>query len=189
MLLVAGLAAVIAAVSLILFEPLVGLIGCALGWTMLAIAIADARRFIVPDVLSLPAIPIGVIVAYVLDDGYAATPAALDHCAAAVLGGVAFYGVRYAYQAWRDREGLGLGDVKLAAAAGAWVGLAGLGPVLLLASVLAIFSVLARNIADVRAIRGTMAVPFGVFLAPAIWFVWCAAMLGLDPLLPLVPPT
>jgi leader peptidase (prepilin peptidase) / N-methyltransferase len=180
---------VVAAVSFSLFEPLVGLIACALGWTMLAIAIADARRFIVPDVLSLPAIPAGLLVAYLLDDGYATPPAVLDHCAAAVVAGAALYGIRFAYQVWRGREGLGLGDVKLAAAAGAWVGLSGLGPVLLLASVLAIAAVLARNITDVRAIRGTMAVPFGVFLAPAIWFVWCAAMLGLDPLLPLLPPT
>jgi leader peptidase (prepilin peptidase)/N-methyltransferase len=146
---------------------------------MLAIAIADAERFIVPDILSLPAIPAGVIVTWLLDDG-AAHSLALEHLGAAALGGGLLYAIKELYFRWREREGLGLGDVKLAAVAGAWTGLAGLGHVLLLASLLAIGYVLVLSARDLRSLSATTAIAFGVFLAPAIWFVWCANTLGLD---------
>jgi leader peptidase (prepilin peptidase)/N-methyltransferase len=178
--LIALLAAIIAVASFLVFEPGIALLSCLLGWTMLAIAVVDARRFIVPDVLSLPAIPAGLLVARLLEDGQDAHIVVLEHFAAAILGAAAFYGIRQLYYLWREREGLGLGDVKLAAVAGAWTGLSGLGHVILLASVLAIFSVLLAHLQNVRAIRGSTAVAFGVFLAPSIWFVWCLSTLGVD---------
>lgn len=177
---IAWLAVIIAATSFFVFDPMIALVSCLLGWTMLAIAVIDAQRFIVPDVLSLPSIPVGLIVARLLDDGYAGHSLVLEHLGAAILGGATFYAIKELYYRWRAREGLGLGDVKLAAAAGAWTGLAGLGYVLLLASVLAISYVLLLNMRDLRAIRGSTAVAFGVFLAPSIWFVWCANTLGVD---------
>jgi prepilin signal peptidase PulO-like enzyme (type II secretory pathway) len=64
--------------------------------------------------------------------------------------------------------------------AGAWTGLSGLGQVILLASVLAISGVLMVHLQNMRAIRGSTAVAFGVFLAPSIWFVWCLNTLGVD---------
>ena len=147
---------------------------------MLAIAVADAQRFIVPDILSLPAIPAGLVVTWLLDDGYTGHSQVLEHLGAAALGGALLYAIKELYFRWREREGLGLGDVKLAVAAGAWTGLAGLGHVLLLASLLAIGYVLILNARDLRTLSATTAIAFGVFLAPAIWFVWCANTLGLD---------
>jgi leader peptidase (prepilin peptidase)/N-methyltransferase len=176
---IAGLGAAIAATSFLIFAWPVALASCLLGWTMLAIAIADARRFIVPDILSLPAIPAGLIVTWLLDDG-AGHSLSLEHLGAAALGGALLYAIKELYFRWRQREGLGLGDVKLAAAAGAWTGLAGLGHVLLFASLLAIGYVLMLNARDLRSLGATTAIAFGVFLAPAIWFVWCANTLGLD---------
>lgn len=178
--LIALLAAIVAAVSFLVFEPGLALLSCLLGWTMLSIAVVDARRFIVPDVLSLPAIPAGLLVARMLEDGPGADAMLLEHLAAAVLGAAAFYAIRQLYYLWREREGLGLGDVKLAAVAGAWTGLSGLGHVILLASSLAISGVLLAHLKNVRAIRGSTAVAFGVFLAPSIWFVWCVNQLGVD---------
>ena len=177
---IVGLAAAIAATSFLIFDWPVALLSCLLGWTMLAIAVADAQRFIVPDILSLPAIPAGLVVTWLLDDGYAGHSLVLEHLGAAALGGALLYAIKELYFRWREREGLGLGDVKLAAAAGAWTGLAGLGHVLLLASLLAIGYVLARNARELRSLSATTAIAFGVFLAPAIWFVWCANTLGLD---------
>jgi leader peptidase (prepilin peptidase)/N-methyltransferase len=179
--LVAGLAALIAAVSFLVFTPLLALVSCLLGWTMLAIAATDARRFIVPDVLSLPAIPAGLLVAPLLDEMRAPSVVVLEHVAAAVLGAAALYAIRHLYFVLRQREGLGLGDVKLAAVAGAWTGLAGLGHVLLVACALAISTVLLSHVGRFRALRGSTAVAFGVFLAPSIWLVWCLAALGVDP--------
>ena len=140
---------------------------------MLAIAVVDARKFIVPDVISLPAIPAGLIVAALLDEGYASPSPVLVNLGAAALGGALLYAVRWLYRRYRGREGLGLGDVKLAAVAGAWTGFSGLSQVLLLASLSAIGWVLIANVRDLRAIQGSTAIALGVFLAPAIWLVWC----------------
>ena len=72
----------------------------------------------------------------------------------------------------------GLGDVKLALAAGAWAGLSGLGHVLLLASVFALCWVVALNARNLSALKGATPIAFGVFLAPAIWIVWFAGKQG-----------
>jgi leader peptidase (prepilin peptidase)/N-methyltransferase len=178
--LIACLAIAIAATSFFVFEPAIALVSCLLGWTMLAIAVVDARKFIVSDVLSLPSIPAGLLVARLLHDGQGHHIVVLEHLSAAVLGAAIFYTIRQLYFVWRKREGLGLGDVKLAASAGAWTGLPGLGHVLLLACVLAVSFVLLSHLQNVRSIRRSTAVAFGVFLAPLIWFVWCANTLGLD---------
>lgn len=177
---VASLAAAIAAVSWGLFEPGVAVVSCLLGWTMLAIAVADARRLIIPDNLSLPSIPAGLLVTYVLAGDQSYDSAMLAHLAAAAAGAASLYAIRQLYFVWRAREGLGLGDVKLAAAAGAWTGPQGLGHVLLLACVLAIASVLIVHVRKAETIRAATAVPFGVFLGPSIWLIWCASTSGAD---------
>jgi leader peptidase (prepilin peptidase)/N-methyltransferase len=177
---IACLAGSVAAASLLLFEPATALVSCMLGWTMLAIAVSDAERFIVPDVLSLPAIPAGLIATRFLAEPEAAGGLLLEHCIAAVAGGAALYAVKRLYLAWRQREGLGLGDVKLAAVAGAWTGLQGLTYVLLLACLVAIAYVVLSNLRNLRAIEATAAVPFGVFLGPSIWLVWCVNTLAMQ---------
>jgi leader peptidase (prepilin peptidase)/N-methyltransferase len=176
-----GLGAVIATASVLVFPPLVALVSCALGWTMLAFAIFDARWFIVPDVLSLPAIPAGLLAAPLLDATRTPSALMLEHVAAALLGAAALYAIRQLYGSLRGREGLGLGDVKLAAAAGAWTGLVGLGHVLLLACVFAFAVVLLTHVHRRSMPRASTAVAFGVFLAPSIGLVWCLGALGIDP--------
>jgi leader peptidase (prepilin peptidase)/N-methyltransferase len=85
----------------------------------------------------------------------------------------AFYGIRTLYRYLRGFEGLGMGDVKLAAAAGAWVGLWALPMVLLMATAAAISTVALRHfIGDKGTITRTTPIPFGSFLAPPIWVIW-----------------
>jgi leader peptidase (prepilin peptidase)/N-methyltransferase len=149
-----------------------------LGWLMAAISISDARRFIVPDVLSLPAIPAGL-----LASGYLGEPGSnliVDplHLVGMTLGAVIFLGIRQGYKVLRQREGLGLGDVKLAAVAGAWNSLDGLLHVVLAASLTALVLIALLQLVSTRkpspglAITATTAIPFGAFLAPAIWLVY-----------------
>lgn len=173
-------ATAIAAASLFLFEPQRAIVSCLLGWAMLAIAAIDAENFIIPDVLSLPSIPAGLIATRLLDDPNSEYGLLLQHCAAAVAGFVALYAVKQAYLLWRKREGLGLGDVKLMAVAGAWTGFEGMSHVLLLACVLAISYVVVLNLRSPRTIDGTTALPFGVFLGPSIWVIWCANSLAAE---------
>jgi leader peptidase (prepilin peptidase)/N-methyltransferase len=137
------------------------------------IAIIDAEDFIIPDVLSLPAIPAGLIAARLLDDPNSEYNVVFEHFLAAIAGFALLYAVKQTYHWWRKREGLGLGDVKLASAAGAWTGLEGLSHVLLLACFVAMSYVAFVNLRNPRSIDATTAFPFGVFLGPAIWIVWC----------------
>src|SRR5947209_7289681 len=58
----------IAAVSFHLFDPQRATVSCLLGWTVLAIAVYDGENLIIPDVLSLPLIPAGLIAVWLLDD-------------------------------------------------------------------------------------------------------------------------
>ncbi|MGI9406701.1 MAG: prepilin peptidase, partial [Hyphomicrobiaceae bacterium] len=168
------LGALVAGVSLAVLDVWAIVASCALGWAMLAITISDARRFIIPDVLSLPMIPVGLLATWLLSE-----PGHLHmllHLAAAVGACAALWLVGQGYLRLRGREGLGLGDVKLAAVAGAWTGLTGVIHVLLLASLTALAFGLLYGLATERRIRFDLALPFGSFFAPAIWLVWVLQM-------------
>jgi leader peptidase (prepilin peptidase) / N-methyltransferase len=175
---VAGLSAVvggigIAGASFYAFAPWTAFVSCLLGWAMLAIAVVDARSFTIPDILSLPAIPAGLLASGWLLDPWSGQLVSLDHVLGAGLGGGAFWLVREAYWRLRGREGLGLGDVKLAAAGGAWIGWEHLADMVLLAAAGALSFVLAVAVVRRGRLSGGERLPFGTFLAPAIWVVWC----------------
>jgi leader peptidase (prepilin peptidase) / N-methyltransferase len=148
-----------------------GALGGALGLLMLGVAWADARRFVVPNALSGGAFALGIIHAIALspDSGFEGALVALSR--AALAAGL-FLIVRAAYRRLRGREGLGLGDVKLAAAAGAWLSLPMLPMAIEIAAVAALAAYVLRQGSRRRVLRATGRVPFGTFLAPAIWFGW-----------------
>lgn len=163
-------ALLIAALSFTLLDAVTALVSCVFGAMMLAIAISDMRRFIVPDILSLPAIPMGLAASGWLAPGD--EPVVLSHTAAALGGALALYFIGATYRWIRSRQGLGLGDVKLAAVAGAWTGPEGLIQVLLIACAAALSYVIATGLSHPRKPSATSAIPLGAFLAPAIWIVW-----------------
>jgi leader peptidase (prepilin peptidase)/N-methyltransferase len=172
---VAGLTAAalgIAALSWRAFDPRTAAISCLLGWTMLAIAAIDARSFTIPDALSLPAIPAGLLLSGYLADPAAEQLVSLDQVLGAGLGGCGFWLVREGYFRVRGREGLGLGDVKLAAAAGAWTGWQHLSDAVLLAAAAALSLTIAVALVRGRSLAIGHKIAFGVYLAPAIWIVW-----------------
>lgn len=95
----------------------------------------------------------------------------LWHSGAAMGGALLFVGANIAYEAIRSRRGLGMGDAKLYAAAGAWLGVAGLPAVLLWACATALASVIARGLLG-RKWSHDHAIPFGPHVAMGIWLVW-----------------
>lgn len=139
---------------------------CALGWALLALAAMDLRDFVLVDVLTLPLMVAGLMVGYQLNE-----TAALWHAAGAVAGFALMVGVGALYKQLRGREGLGFGDAKLMAAAGAWTGLVGLGTVLLYGSLLtlALAGILRQAGRDVGNLTP---LPFGAGLAAGIWLTW-----------------
>jgi leader peptidase (prepilin peptidase)/N-methyltransferase len=137
-----------------------------LGWMLLALAVVDARHFLLPDFLTLPLVPLG-LAANALIDPENLEPAVIG----AVAGFLTIVAIRQLYWWWRGREGIGLGDAKLLAAAGAWVGWPGLPSVVLIAALAALAATLLRHTP-----RGSISlaerVPFGSTLCISIWIVW-----------------
>ncbi len=142
-----------------------------LGMAMAVIAITDARYFIVPDVISLPMIVLGIILSPLFPHQTESALTLFYSAIAALVGFLVFYSLRRFYELFRKREGLGLGDVKLAAVAGAWTGLEGMNMVFLLSSLSAICFISLKSLSGNK-VKSTTAIPFGVFIAPSIWIVW-----------------
>jgi leader peptidase (prepilin peptidase) / N-methyltransferase len=148
-----------------------GVLGGALGLLMLGVVAADARRFVIPNALSGGAFALGVIHGFVAspDSGFEGALTALS--LAALAAGLLLV-VRFAYQWLRGREGLGLGDVKLAGVAGAWLSLPMLPITIEIAAIAALAGYLFRQRKRMRVLRSAARVPFGAYFAPAIWLGW-----------------
>lgn len=142
------------------------LLTAALGWALLVLAAMDIREFILADAITLPLVFAGIAVSVWL------SPDAIHwHILGAVFGFGLMLAAAWGYQALRGREGLGLGDAKLMAAAGAWTGLEGVGTVLLYGAVLSLAAIfIARGMG--RSIELTTPVPFGAGLAAGFWLTW-----------------
>ena len=144
-----------------------------LGWSLILIAAVDARHFWLPDWLTLPLLAGGLAATALFD-----RPALMDHLIGAAAGFAVLWGIAALYRRTRGREGLGGGDFRLLAAAGAWVGWMGLPSVLLWASVAGLSLVLARLVLK-QPLSGEDRLPFGVFLALGVWMTWLYGPLGL----------
>ncbi len=154
-------AALLVAVWASLADPAQVWVNCALGWTLLALGWIDWERMRLPDALTLPLLLAGLGVAWSEDAALAS-----GHALAAATGYLLFRGVALAYRRLRGRDGLGAGDAKLLAAAGAWVGLDGLPAVMLVGAALGIGLALVRP-----GVTMATRVPFGPALALALWLV------------------
>jgi leader peptidase (prepilin peptidase)/N-methyltransferase len=161
----------VAASILIVPEPS-GLLGGGLALVMMAIAVIDARYFLIPDELVLAGLALGLIQPALLPGPGLANIAA-PLLRAVVLAGL-FLTFRVSYRLIRGRQGLGLGDVKLAAVGGLWLGWMGAAIALEIATLSALASVLIGGLRG-RSFTGTTRVPFGLFFAPAIWVAWLLA--------------
>ena len=162
----------VAAVSLsVVSAPgVAGVLGGGLALIMLAIAVIDQRSFIIPDALNAAGFWLGLIHSLVQQPDeivWAGVQAMMRGAALALL----FLSIRYVYARLRGRQGLGLGDVKLAAVAGAWLEWPWM-PVAIEIAALAALSVCARQLLLGRPIAATSRLPFGLFFAPAIWMCW-----------------
>jgi leader peptidase (prepilin peptidase) / N-methyltransferase len=137
-----------------------------LGWTLLALAAIDLRHFVLPDVLTLPLVPAGLVVAWLIDPQHLG-----DHAIGAVVGFLGFALIAWLYRRVRGREGLGLGDAKLLGAGGAWLGWQAVPSVVALGAAVALALALAGAAAGGK-LSATTRIAFGPYLALAIWVVW-----------------
>ena len=143
-----------------------------LGTLMLAGADVDARTYLLPDLITFGAIFCGILAAPLLDttDPWTAAVQAIAR-AGCIAGVLALF--RSGYGWIRKIEGLGLGDVKLAAAIGAWLPLEAIPLCFGLATGGALLTVMAARLSG-QAVMRTTRIPFGAFLCPALWIVFFA---------------
>ena len=132
------------------FFATLALLGIVLAWI-------DIRDGIIPDWLNLIIAGLGLAKAAIVGGFLAGIEAA----AAGIASGLIFWLLRRLYFGWRKIQGLGLGDVKFLAAAGIWIGLAGLPTLLLTAALTALAAAAIYSGRDMN--RGT-SLPFGPFL-------------------------
>lgn len=147
--------------------------GVFLSFSLCWASVVDWDRHILPDAITLGLVVIG------LSDAAAAGPAAL---AARTVGAGAGYAVfvliATAFRKVRRKAGLGLGDAKLLAASGAWLGWTTLSYVVLVASAAALFVIILLSTIG-RFARDRDRIAFGPYLALATYVAWVLQGSGL----------
>lgn len=134
---------------------------------LVALAGIDLRTQLLPDQLTLPLMWLGLIASS--DNLYmGAKPALLG----AIAGYVSLWSVWWLFKQITGKEGMGHGDFKLLAALGAWVGLNGILPTILMSSLVG--AIIGSIWLGMKGRDRATPIPFGPYLAVAGWimFMW-----------------
>lgn len=137
-----------------------------LGTALIALTEIDRTTFRLPDPITIALVLGGLVAAAVNGNGV------VWHFFSAAVGLLVIVLVGQAYRSIRGSDGIGLGDAKLFAASGAWLGAPALPSVLLWACASALLVLLGSRAAG-RRLEAQTAIPFGPFLALGTWLVWC----------------
>ncbi len=165
---VEAMTAVMFAAGLWYYGPTIELISRLLfGCTLIVLFAIDLEHHLLPNVVTLPGIVVGFLFSLVSEPGWT------ESLIGIVFGGGILYAIAEVYYRVRHEEGLGMGDVKMLAMIGAFIGWK-------LALITLIVASLAGSVIGLGLIasgRGNMkyALPFGTFLAIGAAF---AAVLG-----------
>ena len=127
----------------------------------------DLRTQLLPDQLTLPLMWLGLIAA--ADNLYMSTKPAL---LGAVAGYLCLWVVWWVFKQLTGKEGMGHGDFKLLAAIGAWTGLNGILPTVLLSSLVG--AIIGSIWLAAKGRDKATPIPFGPYMAVAGWiaFFW-----------------
>jgi len=140
---------------------------------LIALSGIDLRTQLLPDQLTLPLMWLGLIAS--ADNLYfGAKPALLG----AVAGYLSLWSVWWLFKQITGKEGMGHGDFKLLAAIGAWVGLSGVLPTILLSSLVG--AIIGSIWLAMKGRDRATPIPFGPYLAVAGWvaFFWGEQLVG-----------
>lgn len=137
---------------------------------LFALTLYDLRYFRLPNILTATLFIVGATFVWV-QPSYAVA----DHLIGAVVGLFLFPTLNWFYRRYRGRDGIGLGDAKLLAGLGLWLGWKALPPLLLIASVSGlVFALVKHLMARQQANKQLLnqRLPFGAFLCLAGWLIW-----------------
>ena len=140
---------------------------------LVALSGIDLRTRLLPDQLTLPLMWLGLVAAS--DNLYMPTKPAL---LGAMAGYLSLWSVYWVFKQLTGKEGMGHGDFKLLAALGAWTGLAGVLPTILLSSLIG--AVVGSIWLAAKGKDSATPIPFGPYLAIAGWisFFWGKDLVG-----------
>lgn len=126
---------------------------------LITCSVIDLRLKIIPDVISLPMILLTPVVFYLHPD--------LDWKSSLIgvfAGGGILFGIAWLYWLLRKQVGMGMGDVKLLAAIGGWLGYQSILPTVFYSSLTGAFvGIIAMAVS--KKVNTTTEIPFGPFLA------------------------
>jgi leader peptidase (prepilin peptidase)/N-methyltransferase len=124
---------------------------------MIVLFVIDLRHRILPNAITVPGIVVGFAASFWLPPGWRSALLGL------AMGGGVLFAIGEVYYRLRGVEGMGMGDVKMLAMIGAFLGW----PLMLLTLILASFAGAIAGGLMMAAGRGSMqeALPFGTFLA------------------------
>lgn len=140
---------------------------------LVALSGIDLRTRLLPDQLTLPLLWLGMVAA--VENLFVGQKAAMT---GAMVGYLSLWSVYWVFKQLTGKEGMGHGDFKLLAAIGAWTGLHGILPTILLSSLVGAVVGSLWLVAKGRD-RATP-IPFGPYLAFAGWitFFWGQDLVG-----------
>lgn len=138
------------------------LLAVVFGFSVLLLALIDARQHLLPDVILLPVLWLGLLVNYF---GVFVDPS--DSFWGVFVGYGCFFALYWIFYILTGRESLGRGDIKLLAALGAWSGVWALPGIIFCAACSGLLWLLLRRVLGKGMINDPMA--FGPFLIAAGW--------------------
>ncbi len=127
---------------------------------LVVITFIDLDHQIIPDVISLPGIPIGLLCSF-----FVPWVTWQDSLLGILLGGGSLLAIALGYEFLTGKEGMGLGDVKLLAMLGALLGWSAVFPIIFIGSLLG--TLVGVPVMLLKKADSKLAIPFGPFLSAA----------------------
>jgi leader peptidase (prepilin peptidase) / N-methyltransferase len=137
-----------------------------LGYSFLVMMMIDFDHYILPDVITLPGIVIGVLLAWLPQVG---SPIAglEDSIIGVAVGGGGLWAFAWIFEKITGKTGMGLGDVKLLAMIGAWFGWQALPFTIFVAALFG--SVVGLSLIVLVGRDRSKPIPFGPYLVLSAW--------------------
>ena len=134
---------------------------------LLILSAIDLETGLLPNWLTLPLIGLGLV------QNWASGNVMWPFVAGGLAGYLLILALSTYWLQFRGERGMGLGDAKLLAASGTWLGAYALPGVLLAASAAGLVTVIAWSLISKTSLNPRKAIPFGPFLAFGTWTIWC----------------
>jgi leader peptidase (prepilin peptidase)/N-methyltransferase len=166
-----------AALSLYLLNTPVSIFAALLAVLAVFVAAVDLEYLVIPDIANVALFIVGAVLTIMEAPGHTLMALA-DMLARCVVAGGALLLLRYVYLRRTGAEGLGLGDVKLAAAGASALAWPTLPIASLIASAGGLLAIASRSITHRKWPDRRAEIPFGAFLALAIWIAFLLERTG-----------